>query len=100
MAVISTFNSTLKSFIMKKILLFATAIVFLFSACRYVTGQRIRGNGNVRTEERTPGTFNSVASHGSFNVYVASGPQSVKIEAEDNLLPYIETYIDGSVLQV
>src|ERR1700757_968507 len=96
----STFNSTLKFFIMKKVFLFAAIIVILFSGCRYVTGQRIRGNGNVRTEERTPGSFNSVASHGSFNVYVSNGPQSVKIEAEDNLLPYIETYVEGSVLQV
>src|SRR5215468_8518312 len=85
---------------MKKIFVFLATVVVLFSACRYVTGQRIRGNGNVRTEERTPGSFNSVASHGSFNVYVSSGSQSVKIEAEDNLLPYIETYVDGSVLQV
>jgi hypothetical protein len=85
---------------MKKMFLIAAATVVLFSGCRYVTGQRIRGNGNVSTEERTPGSFNSVASHGSFNVYVSSGNQSVKIEAEDNLLPYIETYVDGSVLQV
>lgn len=85
---------------MKKIFLFALATVVLFSACRFVTGKRIRGNGNVRTEERSPGNFNAVASHGSFNVYVSTGNQSVKIEAEDNLLPYIETYVDGSVLHV
>jgi len=54
----------------------------------------------VRTEVRSPGNFNSVASHGSFNVYVSSGSQSLKIEAEENLLPYIETYVDGSVLHV
>jgi hypothetical protein len=90
----------LTSFIMKKIFLFALAGIVLFSSCRYVTGQKIRGNGNVKTEERSPGTFNSVASHGSFNVYVSSGNQSVKIEAEDNLLPYIETYVEGSELHV
>jgi putative autotransporter adhesin-like protein len=96
----STFSSTLKFFIMKKVFLFTAAILILFSACRYVGGQRIRGNGNVRTEERSPGSFNSVASHGSFNVYVSSGNQAVKIEAEDNLLPYIETHVEGSVLHV
>jgi len=85
---------------MKKIFVFLATVVVLFSACRYVTGQRIRGNGNIRTENRTPGNFNSVASHGSFNVYVSTGSPSVKIEAEDNLLPYIETYVDGSVLHV
>jgi hypothetical protein len=74
--------------------------VALFSSCRYVSGKRIRGNGNVKTEERSLGSFKSVSSHGSFNIYVSSGNQSVKIEAEENLLPYIETYIDGSTLHV
>jgi hypothetical protein len=85
---------------MKKILLFALTATILFSSCRFVTGKRIRGNGNVKTEQRSVGSFNGVASHGSFNVYVSSGEQSVKIEAEDNLLPYIETYVDGNTLHV
>jgi len=71
-----------------------------FSSCRFVTGQRIRGNGNVRTETRFPGSFKSVASHGSFDVFVSSGEQAVKIEAEENLLPYIETYVEGYTLHV
>jgi hypothetical protein len=85
---------------MKKIFLFLLPILVLFSSCRYVTGKRIRGNGNLKTETRSSGSFKSVSSHGSFNVYVSSGDQSVKIEAEENLLPYIETYVDGSVLHV
>jgi hypothetical protein len=85
---------------MKKIFLFLLPILVLFSSCRYVTGKRIRGNGNLKTETRSQGSFKSVSSHGSFNVYVSSGDQSVKIEAEENLLPYIETYVDGSILHV
>lgn len=86
--------------IMKKILVFVMASFVLLSSCRYVLGKKVRGNGNVKTEQRTPGSFKGVASHGSFNVYVSSGSPSVKIEAEENLLPYIDTYIDGSVLRV
>ncbi len=85
---------------MKKIFLFVLSAIVLFSSCRFVTGKRVRGNGNLKTEERSLGNFDGVASHGSFNVYVSSGNQSVKIEAEENLLPYIETYVDGSVLHV
>ncbi|HEY2722795.1 MAG TPA: head GIN domain-containing protein, partial [Chitinophagaceae bacterium] len=85
---------------MRKIFLFALPALFAFSSCRYVTGERIHGNGNVKTETRSPGNFRSVASYGSFNVYVSSGDQSLKIEAEENLLPYIETYIDGSTLHI
>jgi len=85
---------------MRKIFVFALIAGVTLASCRFVTGKRIRGNGNVRAEQRTPGNFRSVASHGSFNVYVSSGPQALKIEAEDNLLPYIETYVDGSTLHV
>jgi len=85
---------------MKKIFPLLLPILVLFSSCRYVTGKRIRGNGNLKTETRSSGSFKSVSSHGSFNVYVSSGDQSVKIEAEENLLPYIETYVDGSILHV
>lgn len=85
---------------MKKIILFGLSALVFFSSCRYVTGERIHGNGNVKTEQRSPGSFRSVSSYGSFNVYVSSGEPSVQIEAEDNLLPYIETYVDGSALHV
>jgi hypothetical protein len=85
---------------MKKSLLLVLVAFGLFTSCRLVTGKRIRGNGNLKTEQRSPGSFKGVASHGSFNVYVSNGDQSVKIEAEENILPYIETYVDGSVLHI
>jgi len=85
---------------MKKVFVFLIPAVVFFSSCRFVTGQRVRGNGNVRTESRSPGNFKSVASHGSFDVFVSSGEQSLKIEAEENLLPYIETYVEGYTLHV
>ncbi len=85
---------------MKKLFVFLIAAFVIFSSCRFVTGQRIRGNGNVRTETRSPGSFRSVSSHGSFDVFVSSGQQAVKIEAEENLLPYIETYVEGYTLHV
>jgi len=85
---------------MKKLFGFLFILLVVFSSCRFITGQRIRGNGNVRTETRSPGSFKSLASHGSFDVFVSSGEQAVKIEAEENLLPYIETYVEGYTLHV
>lgn len=84
---------------MQKAALLAIVITTLLS-CNFVGGKRIKGNGNVSTEERTVGTFAGVKSSGSFDLYVSSGTQSLKIEAEENLLPYIETYVDGDVLHV
>jgi hypothetical protein len=54
----------------------------------------------VHTEDRNLTGFKGVESNGSFDVIVSSGPQSVKIEGEENILPYIETYVDGDVLKV
>jgi hypothetical protein len=85
---------------MKKLFVFLIGTLVFFSSCRFVTGERIRGNGHVKTETRSPGNFKSVASHGSFDVFISSGEQAVKIEAEDNLLPYIETYVEGYTLHV
>ena len=94
------FNHTQNTHIMKRFSLFVITPIILLASCRFITGQRIRGNGKVNTETRTTGGFNSVASHGSFNVYVSNGSQSLKIEAEENLLPYINTYVEDSVLHI
>jgi hypothetical protein len=72
----------------------------LLVSCRW-TGKRIKGNGHVTTDSRSVNTFTGVESHGNFDVYVSSGsPASVKVEAEDNLLSYIETYVENGVLIV
>jgi len=64
-------------------------------------GKRIKGNNQVTTENRSISAFEGVSSSGSYDVYVAVGnPASVKIEAESNLLPYIETFVDDNVLKV
>ncbi|WP_205513688.1 head GIN domain-containing protein [Longitalea arenae] len=80
------------------VLLFLTTA--LAAGCRY-TGKRIKGNGEVTTETRNLSSFSGVASYGFFDVYVAVGsPASVKIEAESNLLPYIETFVEDGTLKV
>jgi Putative auto-transporter adhesin, head GIN domain len=85
---------------MRKYITLLAALLIVFASCRYVTGKRIRGDGNVKTEQRSVGNFNSVSSRGSYNVYLSAGEPGVRIEAEDNLLPYIETYVDGNTLHV
>lgn len=86
---------------MRNFLLLLLSVSVLAGSCRFVTGKRVRGNGNVKTEERTQSDFKGVESYGSFDIYVSTGPQAtVKIEAEENLLPYIETYVDGDVLKI
>lgn len=86
---------------MKKLIVLLLPVIVLSTSCRFIGAKRIRGNGNLQTENRSQTGFTGVESFGSFDVYVSSGTQhAVKIEAEENLLPYIETYLDGSVLKI
>lgn len=84
---------------MKKLLAFLLLGSLLTSSCRF-SGKRVHGNRNVKTEQRSLSGFQAVESNGVFDVYVSTGPESVKIEGEENLLPYIETYVDGGVLKI
>jgi len=69
---------------------------FLFTAC---TAQRI-GQGNVTRDERMLVDFDGVEVGSAFNVELRPGPHEVVVEADKNLLPFIETEIDGDMLRI
>ncbi|HJT73936.1 MAG TPA: DUF2807 domain-containing protein, partial [Chitinophaga sp.] len=76
--------------------------LFIFSAFT-VAGfnEKIKGSGNIKQEARTAGSFNSISTSGSYNVYIQPGSgNEVKIEADDNILPYIVTEVNGDELDV
>ncbi|MEW6194803.1 MAG: head GIN domain-containing protein [Bacteroidota bacterium] len=59
----------------------------------------VRGSGKLKSEARKVGDFSKVDASGAFTVNVKVGPPpSIKIQAEDNLLPLIKTYIRGNSL--
>jgi Putative auto-transporter adhesin, head GIN domain len=61
-------------------------------------GERIAGNGDIATEARNTGTFDSVTLSGDFNVVIRQGAgNKVEVKADRNLLAYIETrVVEGS----
>lgn len=86
---------------MKRFTIYFILFSMLFVSCRFSFGKRIQGNGNIKTETRTTGQFNSVDVSGNINVYVRQDSlTSVKIEADENLLEYIHIKIDGSTLDI
>ena len=86
---------------MRSIFLLAASSLLLFSSCREIFAKRIRGNGNVTTQNRSAGNFNSIDVSGSINVYVKQDPTpSIKVETDDNLQQYIETINEGDVLRI
>jgi hypothetical protein len=86
---------------MRQILFVAVASILLFGSCREIFSKRMRGNGNVTTQTRSAGQFNSIEVSGNINVYARQDSSSViKVEADDNLQQYIETRNDGGVLVI
>jgi hypothetical protein len=64
-------------------------------------GGRVSGSGNVSTEHRGVAGFNSVEVSGVFQVEIVSGKEySVEVQADDNVLPLIETNVSGSTLHI
>ena len=61
----------------------------------------IDGNGNVETELRDAVPFTAIANETSFHVnYIQDDEYSITVEAESNILPYIETDITSGALEI
>lgn len=80
---------------MRNLLILATAVLF-FSSCQQMTG-----SGNIITEKRNTGNFKRIDAGSAFEVEVKIGsPASVEVEADDNLMPIIETRVSGDELNI
>ncbi|RMD51530.1 MAG: DUF2807 domain-containing protein [Ignavibacteria bacterium] len=84
---------------MRKILLYSIPVLFIIlSACRPFG---VRGNGNVVVKERKLSGFEKVDVSGIFHVKIVSGEDfGVKVRAEENLLKYIKTEVEGKTLVI
>jgi Putative auto-transporter adhesin, head GIN domain len=87
---------------MKKIFPVALCLIVCFSSCQYMGGKRIRGNGVYKTESRTVGgAFEGINVSGNTDVYVKQDSiVSIRIETDENLLPYIVIENKGGTLDI
>lgn len=70
-------------------------------ACRAVSVNynAVKGSGNIKTQTVDVSNFNSITLENSGDVYIEQGPtESVTVEADDNILPLLETTVRGSEL--
>lgn len=82
-------------------LLMLLALAFTTLGCSFIGARWVRGSGHVTTEERTVSDFTRVTLAGIGHLHVEQGDQeSLRIEAEDNLLPYLETEVHNGELQI
>ena len=75
--------------------------VLMLVGCTDASHQVVRGSGQVAIERREVSDFNGVAFYmvGDLEVKIAD-KEELRIEAEDNLLAYIETEVADGILMV
>ncbi|PQJ82275.1 head GIN domain-containing protein [Polaribacter glomeratus] len=65
------------------------------------SSKKIKGNGKVVTVNRTTSSFDGIAVGGSFDVLLVKGKEGkITIEGEENIIPFIETEIEGDLLHI
>lgn len=87
----------------RKSLLFVLPIIALMLiSCRFSVDfdrMAVEGSGNLKTEQREISDVKRIALEGIGDMTVIQGSEeSLSIEADDNILPYIETFMRGDEL--
>lgn len=63
--------------------------------------ETVKGNGNIKKESRNASDYSGIELQGSMDVQIDYGnSKSISVEADENLLPYIETEVENGVLKV
>jgi hypothetical protein len=83
---------------MKKItIVFLTVCVALAAGCRWVG---IRGNGQIKTDDRTISAFTDIDAGGAFEIEWQDGSPALRITTDENLLSYVESDVSGDTLHL
>lgn len=86
---------------MKTIKHFIFGSLMVLGATSCIDRLVIEGNGIINSEVREVSSFTKVKSSGSFEVFIAQGNTTeVNVEAEQTILPYIETTVSGGTLLI
>ena len=73
----------------------------LFSTRACNSKNTIRGSGNITKESRQVSGFREVSVRGSGHLSITQGEiESLEIECDDNLLPYIQTIVRNEILKI
>ena len=81
----------------KTAIVLLAACVVSATACRWVG---IRGNGHIKTDDRPVSAFANIDTGGAFTIEWQSGPPSLRITTDENLLPYINSNVSGETLHL
>ncbi|WP_205501473.1 head GIN domain-containing protein [Rufibacter psychrotolerans] len=86
---------------MKKTFFSLCMLLALVGLVQHVQAQAVEGNGNMKTETRSVGAFTGLSVSGGFEVVLTQGAtERLQLEAEENILPLIESTVQNGVLQI
>ena len=86
---------------MKRFLMLTTFLVVAVVFCISAKGDRIKGNGTVTTAVREFPTVRGIRLEGSTQVVITKGAvQQVGVKGYTNILPYMETHMEGPILVI
>ena len=79
----------------------AVTLLLFLSVQIHAKFEKIKGNGNVITTERSIDSYDKIASSGSFDIILVSGTEGeLSIEMEENLVPYLITEVKNNELKI
>ena len=86
---------------MKKFITFLILISFASCINAQWYGKKIKGNGNVITENRNISDYDKISVAGSFDVKLVAGVEGkLIVKAEENLLEYLITEVEDGKLHI
>ena len=84
-----------------KLLVITALFVNSFANAQSWMQDRIKGNGNIKTENRTTTEYDEIKLQGFFDINLVAGKEGeITVLAEENLMQYIKVEIEGNVLKI
>jgi Putative auto-transporter adhesin, head GIN domain len=81
----------------KNLIAAVSLLLLLAAGCDW---RGIRGNGEIKTEQRPMTAFTRIDASGFYNIEWQPGPPSLSLTTDENLLSHIETSVRDNVLKI
>ncbi len=84
-----------------KLSVFVILLATSFANAQSWMGEKIKGNGKQKTENRSTPEYDEIKLLGYFDVDLIAGKEGeITVQAEENLLPYIKVEVEANVLKI
>ena len=81
---------------LRRTALFAAPVLLMVAAWPVLAQAATTGSGRTLTETRSVAEFQAITVAGSMDVVVRQGAQQLQVQADDNLLPLLETTVEAT----